>query len=59
MRKLKNLVGRSGQTGHRSRYWLRRRSTRVVVHLYRTLTAEIIRKTIIKEIIQRHTGLEL
>jgi len=33
--------------------------TRIVVHLYRALATEIIRKTIIKEIIQRHAGSEL
>jgi len=58
-RKLKNLAGRSRQTGCRSRCQLRRCSTCIIVYLHRGLAAEIIRKTIIKGIIQRHTGPEL
>jgi len=59
MRKLKNLAGRSRRTGYRSRRQLGRCSTHIVVYLHRVLAAEIIRKTIIKEMIWRHTGLEL
>jgi len=59
MRKLKNLVGRSGQTRCRGRRQLGRHSTCIVIHLHRTLAGEAIRKIIIREIIRRHTGPEL
>jgi len=59
MRKLKNLAGRSRQTGCRSRHQLGKCSTCIVVHLHRALAAEIIKKTIIKEIIWRYTGPKL